>query len=131
MAVRAAEVPGGDAGAVIEEMGPEEREPADVFRRLIRPGVQGRVGRRGVVTTQAIPRRIIGNERCLVELDGNPEEEREVVLDQRELLFGKVVVVVVLIYQSLGSVGVYPDELPCIPPSVVKSRLDHQVVSAQ
>src|ERR1044072_3555902 len=131
MAVRAADVAGRDAGAVIEEISAEEGEAADLIRRLIRPGGQGRVGRRGVVTTKAIPRRIIGDERCLVELDGNPEEEREVVLDQRELIFGKIIVVVVLIYQSLGSVGVYTDELPCIPPSVVKSRLDHQVVSAQ
>ena len=79
MAVRAADVAGGDAGAVIEKMGAEEGEPADVFRRLIRPGVQSRVGRRGVLTTEAIPGRIIGDERCLVKLDGNPEEEREIV----------------------------------------------------
>src|SRR6478735_4493653 len=130
MAVRAAEVAGGGASAVIEEMGAEKGQPANVFRSLIRPGVQGRVGRRWVVTTKAIPRRIIGDERCLVELDGNPEEEREVVLDQSELVFGKVIVVIVLIYQGLGSVGVHPDELPCIPPSALKSRLDHQVVSA-
>src|SRR3954469_18097470 len=114
MAIRTAEVPGGGAGAVVEEMGAEEREPADMFWPLICPGVQGRVGHRWVVTTKAIPRRIIGDERCLVELDGNSKEEREVVLDQRELIFGKVVVVVVLIYHSLGSVGVYPDELSCI-----------------
>src|SRR5262245_20801383 len=111
MAVRAADVAGGDAGAVVEEMGAEEREPADVFRRLIRPGVQGRVGRRGVVTTKAIPRSIIGDERCLVELDGNSEEEREVVLDQCELIFGKVIVAAVLIYQGFGSIRVHPDEL--------------------
>ncbi len=92
MAVRAADVAGGAAGAIIEEMGAEEGEPADVFRRLIRPGVQGRVGRRGVLTAKAVPRRVVGDERCLVELDGNPEEEREVVLDQRELIFGKVIV---------------------------------------
>ena len=97
MAVRAADVAGGGAGAVIEEMGAEEGEPADVFRRLIRPGVQGRVGRRGVLTTKAIPRRIIGDERCLVELDGNPEERaRSRMLDQRELIFGKVIVLRVL-----------------------------------
>src|SRR5580765_8367367 len=98
MAVRTAEVPGGDAGAVVEEMGAEEGEPANVCRRLIRPRVQGRVGRRGVLTTKAVPRRIIGDERCLVELDGNSKEEREVVLDQRELIFGKVIVIVVLIH---------------------------------
>ena len=32
MAVGAADVTSGDAGAVVEEMGAEEREPADVFR---------------------------------------------------------------------------------------------------
>ena len=83
---------GGAAGAVVEEMGTEEGEPADVVRRLIRPGVQGRVGRRGVLTAKAVPGRVVGDERCLVELDRNPEEEREVVLDQRELVFGKVIV---------------------------------------
>src|SRR5262249_212916 len=106
MAVRAADVAGGDASAVIEKMGTEEGEPADLIRRLIRPGVQGRVVRRRMLTTKAIPRRIIGDERCLVELNGNSKEEREVVLDQRELIVGKVIIVIVLIYQSLGSVRV-------------------------
>src|SRR3954469_22731789 len=131
MAIRTAQVPGGGAGAVVEEMGAEEREPADMLWRLIRPGVQGRVGGRGVITAKAIPRRIIGDERCLVELDGNPEEEREIVLDQRELIFGKVIVVAVLIHQSLASVSVHPDELFRIPPFVVKSRLDHLVVAVE
>ena len=84
-----------------------------------------------MLPTKTIPGRIIRDERCFVELDSNPEEEREVVLYQRELIFRKVIVVVVLINQGLASVGVYPDELPGIPPFVVKSRLDHQVVSAQ
>jgi hypothetical protein len=34
-------------------MGAEEGEPADVVRRLIRPGVQIRIGRGGVLAAKA------------------------------------------------------------------------------
>ena len=106
-------------------MGAEEGEPADVFRRLIRPRVQGRVGRRWVVTTKAIPRRIIGDERCLVELDGNPEEEREVVLDQRELVSGRLSSYSPLCLSTrvLVPSAFTPDSFLAIPPFVVERPL--------
>ncbi len=39
-----------------------------------------------MLAAEAVPRRVVGDERRLVELDRDPEEEREVVLDQRVLV---------------------------------------------
>ena len=92
------------------------------------PRVQRRVGRRRMLAAEAVPRRVVGDERRLVELHREAEEEREVVLDQRVLV------------ASSGSLSARVDELAScrpaftrirlvrVPPLLVERDLDHLVV---
>src|SRR5215208_2048611 len=85
MAIRATDV-GGPFSPVVEKMCAKKGEATDVFRTDVIPWIQGRVASRGILATEAVPRRIVGNQRRFVELDGDPEKEGKIVLDERVLI---------------------------------------------
>src|SRR5687768_2456149 len=65
MAVRAADVRRA-ARTIVEEMCAEQSETADVVRVEIVPRIQRRIGRARVLAPEAVPRRVVGDERGLV-----------------------------------------------------------------
>ena len=76
------------------------------------------LGRRGQRRVHGVPQepvewRVVGDQRRLVRLDGESEEEREVVLQQRELVGGRVAVP--LADDRRRAVRRDPDELRASP----------------
>ncbi len=70
-------------------------------------GFKAGIGGGRVLATEAVPRRVVGDERGLVELHRDAEEEREVVLDQGVLVLAQSLVLalaVVLRNQGLRAV---------------------------
>src|SRR5262245_15955630 len=114
-------------------MGAEECETTDMVRIVVRPGIQSGVGGRGMRSAEAIPRRVVRDKRRLVQLDRKPEEQREVVLNERVIVRAKIVVVDSLfpLYDGRGSVRIHPDQFRRIPPLLMEGRLDHLVVSVE
>ena len=116
----------GTARAVVEQMRPEQRQPADVGRAGVEPWIQIGIGRGRILASKPVPRCVVRYQRRFVDLHRQPEEQREVVLNQRVLVGCRIIVRPG--HDRLRSIKRHRDQAARMPPAFVKRQLDHVVV---